>query len=752
MLNFKKKTVDPFVAIARDIKNQLASGGTSLVSSTESHQMLNFESLDQSQKVTLMDKAEHLVDTYKQMLIQRCDEDPQFALENFGNRHGNEFQQTDFERALQVSAESMAVIALASGSPSEYAKKAMNISDAESPGVRVVQFDGTGADYRTAPAMEAFDEKELEAHIPYSATFAAMASRQDEAAEAFFPTATITSDQAGLDIRIERPLVYPEAKSYHGNEGHPTDFGKRSLIDAAVDANILADEFTRLVPVAKADGSSDEYLVPNTNVATYFTTLSGYDIPTRPLRIGKKVNLIAISNFSPLLGSVMDSTDSVDSRVVLEKLYLSFSDTEPSVGFSTQFMPRNTFMKSVEGNYREMNLQFSTKGLRLNKDSRAIDGTTPAVFAPIVANDWTVFLSTTVNGVLNTEFGTLQTQAFPVTVERIEDNAGNAISLSAGAGLALKNELEKAYFNGYDTNARRTNSNLRTRGHIVDSTIEVERYTIPLGSPITYPSPVHAAGREGDIRTAITTARFRNSNLAITALLNYAETLRQVVAQGTLMGGLSGVEAPSIAGAGRWVVKPWFEEQIVDVNESIDSQKSFERAADVAMTLVNAIRDMAYRAYRDSLYQAALNALSGGSAEKPILLILTDNVIERHLMLAGDTRTFGTAFEKYRVVSTLDRRVYGKIYFTFTRGNADPSDVLSFGTHAWMPELSDSLPISRNNATFRQAIVQPRNLHVPKLPILGVINVRGLSKALASKASRLMVSTTDINNPYLPGL
>ena len=744
-----KKSVDPVVQVAREFKNQIAQGGTNLVTSTESMQMLSFESLDASQRDQLSDKAEQLVEQYSAELRARCDEDPAFALENFGNQNGNEFQKADFERAIRVSAESLATIALASGAPGEYAKKATLATDVEGTGVRIMQIDTTGTDYRYGkPAFEAFDERELSAHLPYSATFAAMAARQDEAAEALFPTATITGDQAGLDIRIERPLVYPESKAYHGAGGEPTTFGKRSLVDAAVDAEILADEFTRLVPVAQADGSLDEFFVPATHVDTHFTTVSGFDVPTRPLAVGKKLNLISVSNFSPLMGSVMDSTDAVDNRVVLESIYLGGDLDDPAIAFGTQFMPRNSFVKSVEGNYREMNLQFSTNGIRLNKDTKAVDGSDVAVLQPLTDNNWTVWLSVSLNGVLNTEFSTLQVQSFPISVERIEDVNGNTVALGSGAGKTFKDALEALSVTGYVLNARRTNSNLRTRGHIVDSTIEVERYTIPLGSPITYPSPVHATGREGDVRTAITVARFRNSNLAMTAMLNYADALRQVVAGACNCEG----EIPAIAGAGRWVVKPWFEEQTVDVSTSIDSEKTYERAADVALTLVNAVRDMAYRAYRDSRYQAALNALSGGSAEKPILLLVTDSVIERHLMVAGDTRTFGTAFDKYRVVSTLDKRVYGKIYFTFTRGNADPSDVLSFGTHAWMPELSDALVISKNNTTYRQAMVQPRNLHVPKLPILGVIHVQGLSKALGTKAARLTVGPNDITNPYLPAI
>lgn len=748
LISYRKHNESPLSQLALGIKNDIAVQGTGFVSSQESAQFLGFESLDAASKDTIGERFAGMVKGFEQRIMDQIDADPQWGLENFGNRNGNEFQIEDFKRAVQVSAESMATVAMVSADPVAYAKTAGQVSEKADPNVRLMQVDSAGMDHRFGrPAHEAFDERELSAHIPHSATFAALASRQDEAAEALFPTATITGDQAGFDIRIERPLVYPEAKAYHPSDASPTNFGKRSLVDAAVDHTILADEFTRLVPVVKADNSVDEYFVPNAAVATRFSSVSGYDVPTRPILAGKKVNLLKLSEYSPLIGSVMDSLDAVDSQVKLEKVYVQFG-TGAAIGFSTTFLPRNTFVKSVEGNYREMQLNFSTIGLSLDSATRQLDNSViEDVTSVLVANKWRVFLSVNLNGTLNTEFGSCQVSGMPISVERIEDENGNAVGLSAGAGADLVELIEAAKIVGYDLDARRTNSNIRTRGHIVDSTIEVERYTIPLGSPITYPSPVHATGREGDIRVAITTSRFRNSNLAMTTLINYQAALKQIVGNRSHAIG----EVPAIAGAGRWVVTPWYEEQTVDVSASIDSEKSYERAADVALTLVNVIRDMAYRAYRDSRYQAALNALTGGSSEKPILLLVTDSVIERHLMVAGDARTFGTAFDKYRVVSTLDKRIYGKIYFTFTRGNADPSDILSFGTHAWMPELSDALPVSKNNSTFRQAIVQPRNLHVPKLPIMGVINVTGLSKALASKTVKAM-STNAITNPYLPAL
>ena len=54
------------------------------------------------------------------------------------------------------------------------------------------------------------------------------------------------------------------------------------------------------------------------------------------------------------------------------------------------------------------------------------------------------------------------------------------------------------------------------------------------------------------------------------------------------------------------------------------------------------------------------------------------------------------------------------------------TDALGFGTHFYMPELTSTAQVSRDNATTKETQVQPRDLHVPHLPVLGVINVSNI--------------------------
>ena len=370
------------------------------------------------------------------------------------------------------------------------------------------------------------------------------------------------------------------------------------------------------------------------------------------------------------------------------------------------------------------------------------------MFADITAADYTVRLTVDISGTSNVETSNTKVWPSPISVASITDANSVNISLTSGGGLAIKNALEAMAFVGYDLNARRTNSNLRTRGLMLDTTTETERYTIPLGSPITVPAPTSSTRDAADLKALITASRIRNTNNAITAALNYCEALAAHV-----KGPKRKDIIPEVAGMGRWLVEPFFEAHNVDILKSLNSTKTHEKPDDVSAVLTNAIKDVSARMYKDSKYQAALDASSGGTGEKPRLVIITDQYIVGHLMKAGDTRTFGDYFQDFVIEASQDRRMSGKILITFVRANASKgADPLSFGSHAWMPELASTIQsINRNGATIKESMVQPRTLHVNHLPIAAIFNVTNLTEALTDKIA-MSTEANDVGNPYLAGL
>jgi len=295
--------------------------------------------------------------------------------------------------------------------------------------------------------------------------------------------------------------------------------------------------------------------------------------------------------------------------------------------------------------------------------------------------------------------------------------------------VALKAELTLMSVVGYDLGAKRSNTNRRTLGLLVNSIEQNEIHSIPLGAPITANNPATQTKTNTDITAPITAARIRNSNNAVTKLLQYASQLSALKVSYDRK-----TPVPSIQGIARHVLRPFYEHSNFDAVNTVNSIKSQDRALDLSAALINRLREMIYRMYRDSGLQVALDAHTGHTGERPLVLIGTDPVIQRHLIVPGDTRLASIGFE-HQVVTTMDQRMYGKIFVTFTRANQKGVDPLSFGFMAWMPELATSLQITRNGSTTIESMVQPRSVHVNTLPLLLEIDVTNLEEAIGDRVS-----------------
>lgn len=653
------------------------------------------------------------------------------------------------DRLLNVAKESGAIALMATAAPGAYARGALSLESAAPKDGSLVDLpmDGPAGSmgYTRTVSTEAYDESVLDKFLAQSVAFNTFAARQGPFGEAFYPTIVISADQGGADLAVRRQRVYNEVR--HALTGKPTDFGFKNLLSAVVDPTILEDQSTRLVPYRDPTAPSD-HLLSEDQFGEYSVTVAGTAVPTAPFKFDEQIDLLGISAYAPLMGAgIMDQTDAVAARATLTSVYLSGGAADaPVIRFNTQGFSRNAFLGAIEGRDRAMTLTFPDFDFVIDKDTKAVDGSAVTALAAIVSGDLTVHATALISGTLDTQFGTIQATAGKLKVSRITNASGGDVDLTTGAGLAAKTAVEALPLVGYDALCFRTNSNRRTAGLRLDVETIRERYTVLVGPPITVQRPATEDGEAAELEALINAVRARNENNAVTALLNQADTLRSTVK------GPSKATPPAVAGMGRLLVKPYFEELELDMKQSMNSIKSRERAEDISSTLVQAVRDMAYRAYQYSEIQAALDAQNPTGSESPVLLLGTDQTIIRHLMVSGDTRTFGTQFNEVRVVVSQDERVRHHIFVSFTRNrNLDQLDPLRFGSFLWIPELVSRMPVSRNGATNLEAMVQPRTLHVSHLPILGIITVTNMPTALVDKTLQPAIAT-DVSNAYIDGI
>lgn len=627
------------------------------------------------------------------------------------------------------------IAAIASTRALDYHKVAMRKGTASGAlSLESIQ-DGLGGQMDVGEAdaysQESFEETQLGNFSVQNIIFNALASRQDTFSEAFFPTKTVPVSEGGLTVTVDRQEVIDYR--VHPSTGNLMEQNRRPLIEAYKDPSVLARQGTEVIPFANPDRSNDAWFVSESLVSNKPVDINGIPVPTRPLKVGVKANILGLSSHPGLLdGGTLDMTDQLAPGMGLKAIYASCTDgtdTE-TFRFNTSDMFRNQFRKSHEGRGREIALNFITKTLILDKNSKTIANADSALLAEIAAGDLVVRLAVSVTGNGDVNQGYVEVNSSPFRVEEIVDASGESISLEAGAGKTIVDKFESLKFEtkGFDIKARRSNSNWRTTGAIIDVTPYTESYAIELGYPITVLSPTDSKDHSNvgaKLAGMINAARIRNSNNAVAALLNYAEQLevfKDAYARGVTI---------ELLGAGRHCVVPYFNSQELDVADSVQSRRSGERAEDASEVIVNAIRDEAWTMYRDSNYGPALDMANGGTATKPKVLIGCDAVTKRYLDRKADPRLLGSEMD-YEAVCTNDDRMEGKLIITFTTGRPGSDNGLGFGTHAYVVELIQRVQKTLNGATASQDRVVPRSIHVPVLPIMSVFELKNLSKALTN--------------------
>ena len=604
-----------------------------------------------------------------------------------------------------------------------------------------------GFDYGSASfGMEAFDASKLGEYAAASAVFNFSAAKQDDFGEAFYPTQVLTVDKNALELHLRRTMVLNQVR--HSLSGQVTEYDRRNIIDAFIDYTVLADEITNIIPnlCVEVDGAgkpigdnNTQFFVPNFPSEEVVT--HGVTIQTAPLKMGVNVDLKGISQNAGLnIGGQLDQNDSIDPAINLATLVFAIGDENVAgdnlVEIPVDGLQYTTFLQTGQGQARRVECQFRSDDIVLTGETlNALKAATPNLvyLATDPRSNWVVRLNVNTSFSVDVETGKTTSSVSEVSIAQVFsiDPATNSHEIITDSVEleALRTALGEIKAVGYRLKARRTNHGRREQGKIVTVYEELVRYVVPLGSPIVIHTPLTDVRTNVDLAAPVAAVRARNSNNAVTQLLRFRDQLKSI--KPLLNSSDRSIKAPCIEGIGHTVVYPTYEHVDLNLANQVQGIRSQDRFEDVRSTVVNNIRDMAYRMHLNSGYEVAALALEGVTT-KPILVIGTDPYVLNHLQLVGDTRLLGVGFD-FKIVSTMDLRIRNKIFMTLTQPhNGQPSPLL-FGTMAWINELITTLKTPRNGNLVSETMVQPRTLHVNFCPILGEIDVKGLGQAVTTK-------------------
>lgn len=578
------------------------------------------------------------------------------------------------------------------------------------------------------PAMEAYDESNNRDSVVYTVAYNFLAAKQNDFGEAFYPTHVVSNDNVGVTVSLRLIQVYDDIK--RNVNGALARFNRKNIVKALIDSTILKNEMTRVVPVVRPASLAnfvDPSLVPAAAVV-----LEGESINTAPLKVGVEMDIIGLSQTDTLLAAgVMDRTDGLDRSINLQNVYIQVGADVLSYNVSN--LATSNFLAQPQENYKRHALNFNSHSLVVNKSKKRADNTNLVELADVVTEDLILQLKINMTGTVNIEEGGLVVYGNSVKIEKAFDANGVELALTHAKVAPLVTKFNTAVIFGYTLKAYRNNLNKRQRGQLLDTTYQNQTWTLPLRSPVSVIRPPNADSQtdSGDLASLVAATFVRTSNEAVTTLLETAALLKEFV-DSRVPTSL----APDLFGVARELVEPTYIGETLDVNAVINSVSSHEKAADIQAVLAQKIRDIGSRLYRDSGFQAVVETKVAGIDGEPTIIVGTDPMTARYLMVDGDTRLTGPTFN-YKVVTTSDERMQGKLVIALgypdqTEGTLNP---IHFGYMLWSPEATIVIPQARGDQISKELTVMPRFRHITNVPVMGMVEVRNIPDVVSKKIS-----------------
>lgn len=572
-------------------------------------------------------------------------------------------------------------------------------------------------------SQEAFDGQNLSNAIYFSIAYNVGAATQDEFGETIYPTIAVSPTESGISVSIEYVAIMKEFMRNINGVVQREVVDRVSILKKMYDSKTFGSDATALVPVLRTENESK--LVKEAEYVE--EKLTPEPIKTAPLKFGMLIDLLGISQTDDILAKgVMDNTDAIDRAVALSKVYIQFGSSD-IVEYDVTSAASRRFFPPATGHWKKLICSFDLKGASVNtSNTKTVKNIVSEELLEIGANT-NVMMEFVINGSLNVEDGGIDLNASPIRFLGVRDENGKLLDTSDGKYTKAKTVVEGAKLVGYVVDAKRTNTNVRTRGVVVSNEIYSYLYNAPFRSGITCLKPlVQYSGTENDANRVAAQAQatgFIISNVAVNTLVDHVSSLRAAAQNGA-------IETMSFEGVGEKFIYPYFREEAIDLADVVDSLESSKRDDDIRANLLQRINNIAVDMIIKSNYGPAFSVIKGNSGQKITIIIATDINLARLMVKDGVSEfEYGDRF-KFKVVSTYNEAVKGTIYILPTvldeNKNTTP-DPLNYGFCIYTPTIVYEVSKTTNGAVAGELNTIPRFLHVNNLPIAGVVTVSDVS-------------------------
>jgi len=532
--------------------------------------------------------------------------------------------------------------------------------------------------------------------------FNAVPSKQDEFAEAFFPTVIKDPKETAIKVYARVPAYFTSWDN--------TGKEKTSMIELTRNTGFLVGEENRVFPIWSADNA--DVLDANNKYVP-----AGSAVESAPIKFGEKIDLLEISSDeAPISGSV-NTSRALSPSITLEKLYVANADNSARFVLDVSGFKTAGATMTAEGKDEDFQINFTATEMTVPSSAfKAADGTA------LITGNYKIVYSTAAMFRGNLEYGNIQGDASALKVIKILDENGDA--LAAGTErTTIETAIAGMGLSSYTLIAYEDNGDLAVEGKIFTLDNESELYDIPFRTPNSVKGTVADLYNGNDatqLASMVTSTGHMTSAHAVEKLLDVVSKAKWATENGG---------ENSLKGIGNRFIKPFHREIDLDLTKVVTNRDS-DLENSITAALVSAIKNAALQASRESGLSAAMDVVYPG--RKIRCTVGTDKTIVNYLRAEDSDIIKVSKNLEIQVVSTANQKMDGKIIGAFTPSTErNVPDFLSLGFCGWSPAVVVDTNRTIGSRTTKCVSAFPQFKHHNLSNVVFQINVNKLNDLIS---------------------
>jgi hypothetical protein len=573
-------------------------------------------------------------------------------------------------------------------------------------------------------ALESFDPLTFEKFIPVIATLSMMSMLAGEFVETWFPQYSIPVGQDGYTYELSIPQIVTADARLIG--GAASTVIRTDITKAMLDPTILDKSGTRVVPNA-SEASAASLLAPTGDVPTYTINIGGVDVPTRPIKMGTLVpDIISLGSHPGIIkNGVYDNWDQLDKIMNIGEVFFRVTvkngaTTKTAIFKNDVSMQQNALLSQKTMGLTQEYAANCNATLIINSDSVPVSGhpiseintVLEGIFGTAGGVKNTLVTHTRLSAEGNIDRASFVVNANNTVVSNVINAASGELDLAVVDGTTLAITVVPLY---YLPQVRRTNSNLRDYGVLIDANVSHRfRYPVTCQSPLATKTPLMGIASV-NIETLVNIGNIMIKGQCFKKLLDTEEVLKSG----------NGLPAHSPY-AGAYLVSPTYLYQEINADDITLTMNSVDAVTNLQAAIGVAVSVMGGQLLQKSNYIAGLMSM-GLPADDYEFIILTDPRISGLMMTSGDMRYMGNN-RAFQIAADPMIAVKNTIWMSIRRKNRNGNEphCLDFGTRLTAPAIPIEVPMPRNGAITTETQVMIRSNAYVMLPILARIDLVGL--------------------------